>query len=179
VQASLHWPLGLSSPHHASERLPAHFAGIVHSGQAHVGAVGNARRRGLRPNGGRTYDILAAATLEAASMPPAPLNTSSWLQEQDWRGHWHDRCASSERAQSTITGETYICTPRHLWADCYASQLFCKHWVVRHGKGIDAILETSLLPSPSEVDGTLHEHPLAACLTSIWRRACTHNMFMN
>ena len=84
-----------------------------------------------------------------------------------------------ERAKSTNTGDSYICTPRHLWADCDASQLFCKHLVVRHGKGTEAMLETSLLPSPSEVDGTLHEHPLGTCLTSIWRRACTRNIFMN
>ena len=179
MQASLHWPLGLSSPYHASERLPAHFAGIVHSGQAHVGAVGNARRRGLRPNGARTYDTLAAATLEAAGMPPAQLNTSLWLQEQDWRGHCMTHVHHPERANSINTGDSYICTPRHLWADCYATQLFCKQWVVRRGKETEAMLETSLVPSPSEVDGTLHEYPLAACLTSIWRRACTHNMFLN
>ena len=60
-------------PHHASEGFPADSAGVVHSCQADVGAVGNARVRWLCPDCALPDQLLADPALEAAGMPPAEM----------------------------------------------------------------------------------------------------------
>ena len=60
-----------SGGYHANEGLAADCAGVVHCGQADIGAVGDARVGGLCPDCACPYRPLAEAALEASRMPPA------------------------------------------------------------------------------------------------------------
>ncbi len=71
LQVGYHKIAQRKESYHASEGLPADSAGVVHSCQADIGAVGDARMRWLCPDSALPNQLLAGPALEAAGMPPA------------------------------------------------------------------------------------------------------------